>query len=277
MQTGKLLLGLVVITLALATAWAWRTAVRADITSAPAAEATEPEAAEVGRVPIVVELFTSEGCSSCPPADEVLQELERKQPIAGAEIIPLSLHVDYWNYIGWADPFSAAAFSERQNSYAEAFAQGRIYTPQMVVDGRAEFVGSQQERAQTAIREALKEPKATVTLQLQDGKPDNPNFTVKVDKLPALSSDDTAEIVLAITETDLHSSVARGENSGRRLTHTAVVRHMNIIGHSDGKDFQANTGVTLKQSWQRANLRAVVFVQERRSRRILGAATIALK
>ncbi len=277
MQTGKLLLGVIIITATITAAWVWRASGHAGVADSSTAEAAAPEVAGDARVPVVVELFTSEGCSSCPPADVVLQELERAQPIAGAEIIPLSLHVDYWNYIGWADPFSAAAFSQRQNGYAEAFARGRIYTPQMVVDGRAEFVGSNEDRAQNAIREALKQPKATVSLQRQEEKSGGLNLSVKVEKIPALSSGDTAEIVLAVTETGLQSSVSRGENSGRRLTHTAVTRQLSIIGNSDGKDFQATPTVNFNKSWQRANLRAVVLVQERQSRRILGAATVSLK
>src|SRR5690349_8763413 len=116
------------------------------------------------RVPVVIELFTSEGCSSCPPADAVLMQLEKNQPVAGAEIIALSEHVDYWNYIGWSDPFSSEAFSARQQAYAPIFGNDGVYTPQMVVDGQAEFIGSNSGKAQTAIARAAKLPKAEVKI-----------------------------------------------------------------------------------------------------------------
>ncbi len=92
--------------------------------------------------PVMVELFTSEGCSSCPPADDLLMEIHKAHPIANAEVFVLSEHVDYWNRLGWVDPFSSAQFSDRQKGYAARFGQSGIYTPQMVVDGREELVGS---------------------------------------------------------------------------------------------------------------------------------------
>nr|MBA2527451.1 DUF1223 domain-containing protein [Pyrinomonadaceae bacterium] len=126
-----------------------------------AAEGT-PLPASAEAKPIIVELFTSEGCSSCPPADEVLARLEQSPPVPGVEVIALSQHVDYWNRLGWADPFSSPQFSDRQKGYAQAFRQPRIYTPQMVVDGRAEFVGSDARRAREEIAKAAREPKAQV-------------------------------------------------------------------------------------------------------------------
>src|SRR5438876_2184815 len=130
-----------------------------------ATEARREPVAVGGKVtPIIVELFTSEGCSSCPPADEVLARLERTQPVPGAEIIPLSEHVDYWNYIGWADPFSAAAFSARQGEYARTFGLDGAYTPQMVIDGQTEFIGSNLSQARSAIAKAAQASKAQVTL-----------------------------------------------------------------------------------------------------------------
>ena len=123
-----------------------------------------------GRTPVVVELFTSEGCSSCPPADELLAKLDKTQLIAGVEIIPLEFHVDYWNELGWTDPFSSSLFSERQNSYARAFGNGRIYTPQMVVDGGAEFVGSNSGRAYEAIRRAARRTKSDYSPDALSGR-----------------------------------------------------------------------------------------------------------
>lgn len=225
---------------------------------------------------VVVELFTSEGCSSCPSADAVLQKLQKEQPVANAEIIPLSEHVDYWNYIGWNDPFSAKSYSQRQEAYARSFRLQSIYTPQMVINGRAEFVGSDRDRAESEIARAASAPKAAIQLTAVDGGTAPSKLKIQVDKLPGISAGDSAEVVLAITENGLSSSVSRGENTGRKLTHTAVVRSLRNIGEASGRSFSAEVTVPIERGWKRADLNAVVFVQERRSRHILGAATVAL-
>ncbi|MCA1616531.1 MAG: DUF1223 domain-containing protein, partial [Acidobacteria bacterium] len=230
------------------------------------------------------ELFTSEGCSSCPPADAVLAGLDRTQPVKGVEIIALSQHVDYWNRLGWADPFSSPAFSARQGEYARAFGKDGVYTPQMIIDGLTEFPGGNGGRAREAIAKAAQTRKASVSLTAQAQEPEEKTsgrvrLRVNVEGLPAVREGDTAEVLLAVTESDLSINVARGENAGRRLSHVGVVRSLKVIGGVDGKaggTFAADTVVEFGKGMRREKLRAVVFVQERASRRVLGAAAIRL-
>ncbi len=231
------------------------------------------------RTPVVVELFTSEGCSSCPPADEVLARLEHTQPVAGVEIIALGEHVDYWNYIGWSDPFSSPAFSERQGVYAEAFGRDGVYTPQMVVDGGAEFVGSNWNKAVAAISQAARAPKAEVQITPVRKISGAVSLQVRAGNLPAVTGGDTVDLLLSVTESDLSSNVSRGENAGRRLNHRTVVRHISLIGSSEAKpgaSFSAESTVTLAKGWKQENLRAVAFIQERKSRRVIGAGVVKL-
>jgi hypothetical protein len=253
------------------------TARRATTISTPAFEPADGVSS-----PVIVELFTSEGCSSCPPADAVLEQLQKTQPVAGAEVIALSEHVDYWNYIGWSDPFSSAAFSARQEAYAKAFRQERIYTPQMIVDGQTEFVGSGMNKALEAIAKAARSPKADVRIMLsktQSGKDKRAiKLGVSVKNVPPVSRGDVAEVILAITEDGLSSNVSRGENSGRKLAHTAVVREMRALGRvgPESKTFDSETAAVIANGWKRDELRVVVFLQERDHRRVLGAASIKL-
>jgi hypothetical protein len=235
-------------------------------------------------VPVVVELFTSEGCSSCPPADALLTQLDQISPVPGAKIIVLSEHVDYWNYIGWADPFSSSMFSARQQAYAEVFrltgGRGDVYTPQMVVDGQFEFVGSHASRAREAIAKAVRLPKADV--QIAPAAKAEPAgalaLHIEVRDLPPLSANDQAEVLLALTENNLTSNVVRGENSGRKLRHNGVTREIRALGRfaPAQKSFTTETTINLAQGWKRADLRALVFVQERAHRRIIGAASCQL-
>ena len=255
---------------------------RRAITSATLKSADSQSPVQSSSTPVIVELFTSEGCSSCPPADALLIQLERTQPVSGTEVIALGEHVDYWNHLGWADPYSSAAFSARQGEYAQAFGKDGVYTPQMIVDGQTEFVGSNMDRAREAISNAARAPKASVQVSLAANaavkEPNGIALLVRVENVPAVSSGDTAEVMLAITESDLRSQVARGENAGRSLRHIAVVRQFKVIGSVDtaAGAFTAEPIVTIANGWKRDNLRAVIFVQERASRRVLGAKAIEL-
>ncbi len=230
------------------------------------------------RTPVVVELFTSEGCSSCPPADELLSRMAKQQPIANAEVIALEEHVDYWNELGWVDPFSSREWTARQQVYAGVLGNGNAYTPQMVVDGKTEFVGSQSRKAWQAVQQAAAEQRARVTLR-PGNSPDSgtENLSVSITRLPEAPGRDTAEVWLAITETGLHSAVKRGENAGEDLHHAAVVRSIRKIGEAktgDETSFSGDATVPLRAEWKRENLHSVVFVQGKKSRRIFGAAAI---
>jgi hypothetical protein len=183
-----------------------------------------PAWAEKGpRVPVLVELFTSEGCSSCPPADRLLERLHREQPVAGADVIVLSEHVDYWNYIGWKDPFSSPTFSARQQEYARRFRIDSVYTPQMVVDGLSQFVGSDSRAAESVIREAARKGKASFSIGDAGGK-------VELGLAP---SPDRMRIFVAKVKDEGLSKVTRGENSGRELRHVRVATELKEIGRTE--------------------------------------------
>jgi hypothetical protein len=225
---------------------------------------------------VLVELFTSEGCSSCPPADKLLSELDQVQPIKGVQVIPLSEHVDYWDRLGWKDPFSSAEFTRRQSEYGRVLAVEDIYTPQMVVDGRTEFTGNKRATAFDAIAKAARAPKGDVRITIKAAGPGSVTLTVQVENLPDVARGDTADLMLALTESGLLSKVSRGENSGRDLAHSAVTRKLIKIGTVNGTAFSAERNLHLDSPWKRQNMKIVAFVQERNSRRVLGATAIKL-
>jgi hypothetical protein len=224
--------------------------------------------------PVLVELFTSEGCSSCPPADALLQQLDRTQPIGGAQLIVLSEHVDYWNHIGWTDPYSSRFFSDRQNAYANRFGLRSVYTPQMVVDGNMEFVGNDSRLASLAAAKSLALPKVAVRISgisLDASK--NLQAHIDTDALPPTLKVQKADIYLVMALNHAESQVLRGENSGRRLTHVGVVQSLTKIGSLEaGKNFSQDVHVKLDAKTDLSNLRVIAFVQQPGQREVLGAA-----
>ena len=226
-----------------------------------------------GRTAVIVELFTSEGCSSCPPADQLLARLEKAQPVPEADIIVLGEHVDYWNQLGWQDRFSAHLFTERQQEYAYTFGIEDVYTPQMVVNGQAGFNGADGPRALQEIRRAAAAPHSNVSLLRKDPS----DLALTVIHFPAGIKN--VEILLAITEDSLASDVRRGENVGRRLTHTGVVRSLVSVARFDARkspEFTSDLPLHILDDWNRENLNAVVLVEVRGSHRIVGAAKLKL-
>jgi hypothetical protein len=207
------------------------------------------------RAPILVELFTSEGCSDCPPADRMLAQLD-------PHVVVLSEHVDYWDRQGWKDRFSSHEFTLRQEDYAQRFHIDGPYTPQMVVDGVAQFVGSDAPRAKDEIGKAGQRPKARVELaRTADG------IKITVSDAPG-----PAGVFLALAEDSAESDVRAGENKGRHLAHVAVLRSLRKIGTvKRGGGFSEM--VTLPAS--AAEQRAIVFLQEGTSGPVSGAAEIA--
>ena len=238
--------------------------------------ASAPTAAQSPTTPVLVELFTSEGCRDCPPADTVLQSLLDAPPVAGVQVIGLGQHVDYWDRLGWKDRFSSAALTDRQRVYATRFASESIYTPQMVVDGRAEFVGSDASAARKAIERALKTLHGVVKIELQAGAANRVPVTVVVRDLPSLGRGDRADILVAVTEDGLRSSVTRGENNGKLLRHAAVVRSMTAIGEAAAAGGEARTEIPIASDWRRDNLKMVAFVQARKDRAVLASAAVPL-
>lgn len=243
-----------------------------------AGHARTPGAPEPPR-PVLVELFTSEGCSSCPPADLLLMDLDRAQKDHGVEVVVLGEHVDYWDRGGWRDPFSSAQFTDRQSAYAARFKASSMYTPEMVVDGRVGFVGSDRGQALRAIAEAARQPKAKVTLALEPGHPGGAvRLSILVEEPARIGNVEPAEVYLAVTENGLQSRVLGGENAGRRLDHTAVVRRLIALGHTEAGTggFTARPEVALDPGWNREHLRAVVFLQRAGCGPVLGSAGLSL-
>ena len=217
---------------------------------------------------VLVELFTSEGCSSCPPADRLLAEFVQHSPVPGVSVIALSEHVDYWDGLGWRDPFSNKQFTARQDRYAARFGPDKLYTPQMVVDGVTEFVGSDRRAAISALTKAAARAKADVRVAWQST---TAPYRLAVD----VSSAPTSDVWMAVTEDGLTTDVKRGENAGKSLPHTGVTRSLKKIGETSAAGaFSMTPSVSVERGWSVPALRVVVFVQATYQGTVSGASAL---
>ncbi|HKW18958.1 MAG TPA: DUF1223 domain-containing protein [Terriglobales bacterium] len=216
--------------------------------------------------PVLIELFTSEGCSSCPPADALLRALDSTQPVSGEQLIVLEEHVDYWDDQGWRDPFSSHAFTVRQTDYVERLhLKDGPYTPEMVVDGGDAFVGSDRNLLAKALKKAYESPKVGIeisSLHAENGK-----------VLAHLSTGDVpakAELFVALALDHAQSQVLHGENGGKHLEHVAVVKRLASVGKvKKGESFSKDVSLGLDSSGQ--PYRIIAFLQQGDSGPVLGA------
>jgi len=232
-----------------------------------------PNSIDSPKQPVIVELFTSEGCSSCPPADSLLAKLALEQPFEGIEILPLEEHVDYWNTLGWSDPFSSVDFSRRQEQYAVVLPDGGVYTPQMIVDGRAQFIGNRTHEARDQIRWAASHPKSHLLLtSLAPPNAHTRSFEVRLDPSASAPNSSSLELWIALTEKGLHSNVTSGENAGQNLQHAPIVR---LLRKQQALSLPLNMPVTftldLNDNWNPANLTAIAFLSNPQTHQIHAA------
>lgn len=238
-------------------------------------------AGQAGKAPAnggtaIVELFTSQGCSSCPPADRLLSKLA-SDPRYQGRVIPLSFHVDYWNYIGWTDPYSSQRWSDRQRQYAaKTFRSNRIYTPQVVVNGRTECVGSQEREVVSRITDALEtEPAGRVSLALGERTPDG-HLKVKVGaRLAKAAGKGDLDLWVAVYESELTTPVKSGENASRTLRNDRVVRRLEkafTIPAAAGSEKSAELTLGLDKRWKTKDLGVAAFLQDPATLAIHGAA-----
>ncbi len=225
----------------------------AEVTLAPAAPG----------VPVVVELFTSQGCNSCPPADELLGELARDPGI-----IALSLHVDYWDYIGWRDPYSSPALTARQRDYVKQLGLRYVYTPQMIIDGHADVAGLQRREVLRKIEMAAADRKA---IRVRFERSNGGRIVIPAGHAPKGG----AAVWLAVYDGSHETKVSRGENAGRRLRNYNVVRELTRIGTWHGERMELPLDMAAAAARGRAG--CAVIVQEQPAGPVLGAAAVRLE
>jgi hypothetical protein len=217
----------------------------------------------------VVEMFTSQGCNSCPPAEELLSEIERDARDRGQNVFGLGFHVDYWDDLGWPDQFADAAYTARQEAYARAFGTRGLYTPQMVVNGTVEFVGSDRRRAAAAIMSAVASAGTTpLALSIANVGSDRVMVDYRAERPP-----ERAMLHVAVVERGLDSDIARGENAGRTLRQDNVVRAFRSVGLDAGR---GQVELATPPDLDPRNASVVGYVQENGERAIVGATAIEL-
>lgn len=223
-------------------------------------------------VPVLVELFTSEGCSSCPPADVILQRLDDHQPIAGVQLIVLSEHVTYWDQQGWKDPNSSGAFTDRQSAYERALGEQEAYTPQFIVDGSQSFSLDRLKNLEEALNKAKDNAKIPVRITNISPDPSNPatlRLHIETDTNPGKHN---ADVYVAVALNHVESQVLRGENGGKHLIHVAVLQQLNRVGKlPKGKSFAEDAQLKLKPNEDLKDIRVVAFAQESGQGKLLGA------
>jgi hypothetical protein len=215
----------------------------------------------------VVELFTSEGCSSCPPADELVARIQKEDK--DKQVYILAFHVDYWNRLGWKDVFSSADYSKRQNEYANWLNLQSVYTPQIVVNGKKEFVGSEEGTLRNAITAGLRSnPAATLTLNTQKGQ-DHIAVQYRV-----TSAEKNSDLLLALVQKAAQTKVQRGENGGRTLSHVQIVRKIQSVSLSAGGN--GNATIALPEGINIQDWEVIGFVQNKANGEILAATKASL-
>jgi hypothetical protein len=216
--------------------------------------------------PVLLELFTSEGCSSCPPADRLLVKLHQEQPIRNVEVIVLSEHVDYWNRLGWFDRFSSPEMTKRQSWYSMRWPT-RVYTPQAIVDGEQEVVGGDGPTIVQLIRQAARRRKGSMDISFASNEG---GFGFRLDA-KGLEHGGSGKVMLAVVEDNAESNVASGENAGHTLLHAGVVRALVEAGATKKGEASWSGAVTVPfgEGWNRESLRAVAFVQATDSRAVI--------
>ncbi len=217
--------------------------------------------------PVLVELFTSEGCSSCPPADQLLTDLDREQPIAGVSLVVLSEHVDYWNSLGWKDPYSSREWSDRQSTYAGRFRLDSVYTPQMVIHGDRQVNGSDRRAVLDAVTESAAGPQVSIVISSLTRIGDR----VQVSFTAGAANAGTPVFAVIADDRD-QSSVPRGENAGRTLHHVAVARSITPIARLAATPVSDRAELPLPRYSASRPLRLLLFAQDAKTGHILGVA-----
>jgi hypothetical protein len=242
---------------------------RTDTDAAPDADLSAP-----APVPVLVELFTSEGCSSCPPADRVLSALAAQETVGGARVIALGEHVDYWDRLGWRDQFSSTGFTARQQEYARAL-RGDVYTPQIIVGGRQAFVGGDMSQAKAAIAAVVRDTadRVHVSIARVPGNGRDIAVAVAVEPVDGQTFAADLDVLLALTQDGIVTHVTSGENGGHRLQHSAVVRTLETIGgiRRGSSAWSKPASVHRSREWPEAALSVVAFARLRSNLKVAGA------